>query len=70
MVRFLLAYRPLRLVDAVWQRFAEEISDGIKCVRCPAPKCRRWLLKGTARVYCSHACKNQGFRRNAKAESK
>jgi hypothetical protein len=63
--RFLLAYRPLRLVDAVWQRFAEEISGRIQCVRCPAPKCGRWLLKGAARsdrVYCSNVCKNQVFR--------
>ena len=47
--RFLLGYRPLRLVDAVWQRFAEEISGRIQCVRCPASKCGRWLLKGAAR---------------------
>jgi hypothetical protein len=63
--RFLLGYRPLRLVDGVWQRFAEEISGRIHCARCPAPKCGRWLLKGAARsdrVYCSNACKNQVFR--------
>ena len=71
--RFLLGYRPLRLVDAAWQRFAEEISGRIHCARCPAPKCGRWLLKGTARsdrVYCSNVCKNQVFRRNAKPRPK
>ena len=64
--RFLLGYRPLRLIDGVWQRFAEEISGRIRCARCPAPKCGRWLLKGSARsdrVYCSNVCKNQVFRR-------
>ncbi len=32
-------YRPLRLVDALWQRFAEELAGFITCSKCPAPKC-------------------------------
>jgi hypothetical protein len=58
--RFLLGYRPARLIDALWQRFAEEIAGMIQCAHCPAPKCSRWFLRSAARtdsLYCSHACR-------------
>jgi hypothetical protein len=42
--QYALRYRPLRLIDAIWQRFAEEISGAFACARCPAPKCGRWFL--------------------------
>ena len=46
---FALRYRPARLIDAIWQRFAEEIAGMIACARCPAPKCGRWFLKSDGR---------------------
>jgi hypothetical protein len=56
---FALRYRPVRLIDAIWQRFAEEIAGMITCAQCPAPKCGRWFLRSAGRSdrqYCSHAC--------------
>jgi hypothetical protein len=35
--RFQICYRPARLIDALWRRFAEEIAGIIQCARCPAP---------------------------------
>ena len=40
---FLFRYRPVRLIDAIWQRFAEEIAGMIACAKCPAPKCGPWF---------------------------
>ena len=55
---FALRYRPARLIDAIWQRFAEEVAGIIGCTRCPAPKCGRWFPRNhgrSDRQYCSHA---------------
>jgi len=46
---FALRYRPVRLIDAIWQRFAEEIAGMIACARCPAPKCGHWFLRSGGR---------------------
>jgi len=46
--RFQICYRPARLIDALWQRFAEEIAGVIQCARCPAPRCGRWFLRSAA----------------------
>jgi hypothetical protein len=57
--QFVIRYRPLRLINAIWQRFAEETADVIVCVRCPAPKCGRWFPRNTGRSdrdYCCDAC--------------
>jgi hypothetical protein len=58
-------HRPLRLIDAIWQRFAEEIAGTITCARYPAPGCGRWFLRSTVRSdreYCSHACQMRAWR--------
>jgi predicted RNA-binding Zn ribbon-like protein len=63
--RFRLGYRPARLIDALWQRFAEEIAGIIQCARCPAPNCGRWFLRSAARsdrLYCSQACRMRAWR--------
>ena len=63
--QFTLRYRPARLFDTLWQRFAEEIAGTFACARCPAPKCGRWFLKSAGRSdrrFCSHACQMRGFR--------
>ena len=62
---FALRYRPARLIDAIWQRFAEEIADMITCARCPAPKCGRWFLRSAGRSdrqYCSPTCRTRAWR--------
>jgi len=60
---------PATLHAALWQRFAAEVAGLIHPVRCAAPNCGRWLLRGpTARSdkrFCSNACKNRAFRRGA-----
>ena len=60
-----LCYRPSRLIDAIWQRFAEEIAGIITCSKCPAPKCGRWFLRSAGRgdrKYCCHACQMRVWR--------
>jgi hypothetical protein len=61
-------YCPVTLSAAVWQRFAAEVAGLIHPVRCGAPNCGRWFLRGTAarsdKRFCSNACKNRTFRRN------
>ncbi|MFN0165481.1 MAG: hypothetical protein ACKV22_03535 [Bryobacteraceae bacterium] len=37
--QFVIRHRPVRLIDAIWQRLAEEIAGMITCAKCPAPKC-------------------------------
>ncbi len=62
-----LRYRATRLIDALYQRFAEEFSGLIQCARCPAPNCARWFLKSAGRGdrrFCSHPCKMRAFRRS------
>jgi hypothetical protein len=64
--RFLLRYRAARLIDAVWQRFAEELAGLIACARCP--ECQRWFLKSAGRGdrrFCSHSCKMRAWRQAA-----
>jgi hypothetical protein len=62
-------YCPITLSAALWQRFAAEVAGLIHPVRCPAPNCGRWVLRGTAarsdKRFCSNACKNRAFRRAA-----
>jgi hypothetical protein len=52
---------PATLSAALWQRFAAEVAGLIHPVRCPAPNCGRWFLRGTAarrdKRFCSNACK-------------
>jgi hypothetical protein len=62
---FTIRHRPLRLIDAIWQRFAEEIAGMITCARCAAPGCGRWFpLNGgrNDRHFCSHACQMRAWR--------
>ena len=57
---FVIRYRPARLIDAIWQRFAEEIAGMIACAKCPAPRCGRWFLRSAGRsdkAYCSGRCR-------------
>jgi hypothetical protein len=44
-----LRYRSTRFIDAIYQRFAEELSGLIACTKCPAPNCGRWFLKSAGR---------------------
>ncbi len=63
--RFTIRHRPLRLIDAIWQRFAEEIAGIIACARCPAPDCGRWFPRNggrSDRQFCSHACQMRAWR--------
>ncbi|MBZ5579772.1 MAG: hypothetical protein LAP40_24715 [Acidobacteriia bacterium] len=64
--QFTLCHRPVRLIDAIWQRFAEEIAGMIACAKCPAPKCGRWFPRSDGRSdrqYCCHACEVRAWRR-------
>ena len=63
--QFTIRHRPVRLIDTIWQRFAEEISGSITCIKCPAPKCGRWFPRSDGRSdrqYCSHACQMRQLR--------
>jgi hypothetical protein len=59
-------YCPLTLSAALWQRFTAEVAGLIHPVRCAAPNCGRWFLRGSAarsdERFCSNACKNGAFR--------
>jgi hypothetical protein len=62
---FVIGYRPTRLVDALWQRFAEELAGMITSAKCPAPKCGRWFLRSAGRgdrQFCSHRCQMRAWR--------
>jgi hypothetical protein len=62
--------RPMRLIDAAWQRFAQEISGAITYTKCPAPKCGRWFPKSAGRSdrkFCSHACQMRAWRGGRKS---
>jgi hypothetical protein len=55
----------MRLIDAIWQRFTEEIAGMIACARCPAPKCGRWFPRSDGRgdrQFCCHACQMRAWR--------
>jgi hypothetical protein len=63
--QFTIRYRPSKLIDAIWQRFAEEIAGVIACNRCPAPDCGRWFQRSNGRSdrrFCSHACQMRVWR--------
>lgn len=63
---FTIRHRPMRLIDALWQRFAEETAGTITCARCTAPGCGRWFpLNGVRndRRFCSHACQMRAWRK-------
>lgn len=66
---FRIRYRPPNLRAALWQRLAGEVAGLIRCARCPAPACGRWLLEGddsrSDRKFCSPACRVRAFRRMA-----
>jgi hypothetical protein len=60
---FALRCRPARLIDALWQRVAEEISGLITCAKCPG--CGNWFLHSAGRSdrrFCSHPCQMRGWR--------
>ncbi len=67
---FRLRYRPPDLRAALWQRLAGEAAGLLQCARCPAPRCGRWFLKGSAsrndRQFCSDRCRVRAFRSNGK----
>ena len=68
--RLVVRYRATRFIDALYQRFAEELAGLITCARCPAPKCGRWFLKSAVRgdrCFCSHPCKMRAWRGRADA---
>ncbi len=72
---FAIGYRPLRLIDALWQRLAEEIAGRITCAKCPAPDCRRWFLRSAGRddrQFCSHPRQMRAWRngRNDQTETR
>jgi len=65
---FALRDQPSRLIDAIWQSFAEEITGLIACAKCPAPKCGRWFPRSAGRgdrQYCCHACQMRAWRAGA-----
>lgn len=37
--KIVLRYRPVLLIDAIWQQFAREVPGIIGCAKCPAPNC-------------------------------
>jgi hypothetical protein len=56
---------PPQFIDAIWQRFAEEIAGVMTCAQCPAPNCGRWFPRNTGRSdheYCSHSCQMRAWR--------
>ena len=60
-----IRYRPVRLIDAVWQRLAEEIAGRITWARCPAPDCGPWFLRSAGRgdrQFCCHPCQMRTWR--------
>lgn len=63
--QFAIRHRPVRLIDAIWQRFAEEIASMMTAARCPAPGCGRWFPRSVGRSdrqFCSHACQMRAWR--------
>jgi hypothetical protein len=63
--KIVLRYRPVLLIDAIWQQFAREVAGIIRCARCPAPNCGRWFLRSAGhsdRQYCSPTCRMRVWR--------
>lgn len=55
------------LIGAIWQQFADAVSNNRQYRRCPAPGCGRWYelspaTKGPNRNHCSVACKQRAYR--------
>lgn len=60
-----IAYRPMLLIDAIWQQFAREATGIIHCAKCPPPACGRWFLRSQTRSdrqYCSATCRMRAWR--------
>jgi hypothetical protein len=69
---FRMRYRPATLRAALWQRMAGEVTGQLLCVRCPAPRCGRWFVKGDSRSdgqFCSKTCKVRAFRKQRSTHS-
>jgi hypothetical protein len=67
--KIVLHYRPVLLIDAIWQQFAREVAGIIHCAKCPAPNCGRWFLRSAGRSdrqYCSPTCRTRVWRRNGR----
>lgn len=67
--KIVLRYRPMLLIDAIWQQFAREVADIIHCAKCPAPNCGRWFLRSAGRAdrqYCSSTCRMRAWRLDGK----
>jgi hypothetical protein len=63
--QFAICHRPMRLIHAIWQRFAEEIAGMIRCAQGPAPNCGRWFpgdIGRSDRQFCCHACQMRAWR--------
>jgi hypothetical protein len=63
--KIVLRYRPVFLIDAIWQQFAREVAGIIRCAKCPAPNCGRWFLRSQTRSdrqYCSPTCRMRAWR--------
>jgi hypothetical protein len=63
--KIVLRYRPVFLIDAIWQQFAREAASIIHCAKCPAPNCGRWFLRSASRAdrqYCSPTCRMRAWR--------
>jgi len=66
---FQMRYQPATLRAALWQRMAGEVAGLLRCLRCPAPRCGHWFLKGDSRsdrTFCSKTCKVRAFRKQRK----
>jgi len=64
--KIVLRYRPVLLIDAIWQQFAREVAGIITCAKCSAPNCGRWFLRSAGRSdrqYCSPTCRMRAWRR-------
>jgi hypothetical protein len=64
--KIVLRYRPMLLIDAIWQQFARQLTGIITCAECPAPNCGRWFLRNVSRSdrqYCSPTCRTRVWRR-------
>lgn len=67
--RLAIAYRPVLLIDAIWQQFACEAAGVITCAKCAAPNCGRWFLRSQTRSdrqYCSSTCRMRAWRQGEK----
>jgi hypothetical protein len=64
-----ISYRPVLLIDAIWQQFAREAAGIIHCAKCPAPDGGRWFLRSAGRSdrqFCSATCLMRAWRQGAR----